>query len=256
MEATLLQRSSGQRVHLRVVGSTLVELLVVIGIIATLAAILLPAMVRGRELSIRVQCQSNLRQIVGACLAYAAENHTYLPSPNWAANDSVYKGPGWLYLPGQTFTPDTVQTGVIWPWLRSESIYKCRLDTGPYPAGSTHIMTSYMMNGAVCGYGYAGAIPSFKVQRFLPDAILIWEADGSSLTGAKFNDGAEYPNEGTTTRHNGGSCVGVVDGHVDWYTAALYKHALSQTPGPLWCNPASPTGQMSITVVPATQTTR
>lgn len=249
MQLTPPQRS----IRPRAAGSTLVELLVVVGIIATLIAILLPAMVRGRELSIRVQCQSNLRQIVGACLAYASENHNYLPSPNWSANDSVYTAAGWLYLPGQTFTADTVKTGVIWPWLKSESVYKCRLDNGPYPAGSTHIMTSYVMNGAVCGYGYAGAIPSFKVQRFRPDAILLWEGDGSSNIGTGFNDGANFPSEGTTARHNHGSSVAAVDGHVDWFTATIYKRVLAQTPGALWCNPASSNGQTSTTLLPATR---
>jgi type II secretory pathway pseudopilin PulG len=252
MELTPLQRSFRRKAA----GSTLVELLVVLGIIATLTAILLPAMIRGRELSIRVQCQSNLRQIAGACLAYASENHNYLPSPNWSGNDSIYAGPGWLYLPGQTFTPDTVKTGSIWPWLKSESVYKCRLDTGPFPAGSTHVLTSYIMNGAVCGYGYAGAIPSFKLTRFRPDAVILWEADGSSPIGAHFNDGSNFPNEGTTVRHNGGSCVAAVDGHVDWYTATLYKKALTQTPGPLWCNPVSATGQTSPSILPATNSSQ
>src|SRR5262245_41719111 len=58
---------------------TLVELLVVIGIIAVLIGVLLPVLnkvqARGRDL----KCQSNLRQIVLAMRGYAEENKGYWP---------------------------------------------------------------------------------------------------------------------------------------------------------------------------------
>jgi prepilin-type N-terminal cleavage/methylation domain-containing protein len=71
-----MQRSSLPRLQR---AFTLVELLVVIGIIAVLISVLLPALARSREHAQSVKCLSNLRQIGIACLQYAQENKGWLP---------------------------------------------------------------------------------------------------------------------------------------------------------------------------------
>jgi prepilin-type N-terminal cleavage/methylation domain-containing protein/prepilin-type processing-associated H-X9-DG protein len=68
-------------------GFTLVELLVVIGIIAILIGILLPTLARAREHAKTAQCLSNLRQIAQAIHFYANE-HKGILVPGWIANDT------------------------------------------------------------------------------------------------------------------------------------------------------------------------
>lgn len=75
---------------------TLVELLVVIGIISVLIAILLPALSKAKLAAKDVRCKSQLRQIVMGLTMYAQEYNGYYPdAPLGRGDPAILKQNGW-----------------------------------------------------------------------------------------------------------------------------------------------------------------
>ena len=116
-------------------GFTLVELLVVIGIIVLLVSILLPALNRARDNVQTTQCLSNMRQIGIAQAAYAMDNEGYaLPAGYLIPNNSL----GWneenyatLLVNAKYLTPPTIRTIADAP--STDSVFFC-------PAGTVNAL--------------------------------------------------------------------------------------------------------------------
>ena len=110
--------------HLGRRGFTLVELLIVIGIVLLLIAILLPVLGKAREQAWLVKCASNERQILMAMFMYADSNRGVLPLPASVQPAISMFGPGQY----------DYQNGTLWPFvgtrdpLARETLFSCPAD--------------------------------------------------------------------------------------------------------------------------------
>jgi prepilin-type N-terminal cleavage/methylation domain-containing protein/prepilin-type processing-associated H-X9-DG protein len=172
-------------------GFTLVELLIVVGIIAVLIALLLPALGKARRAARALQCSNQVRNLWYGFYFYANANDGWLPYgrfENYNNNSGMdlswddmllQENYGSLYYRRLTFN----EVAFFGTALRVPRL-KCPEDSDDSFYGTGWRIT-YAPNGNIMGYGnYTGAFgvskipPTKKMFKLPPDTIIASETRG------------------------------------------------------------------------------
>lgn len=203
-------------------GFTLVELLVVLGIIGVLAAILIPTIGSVRTNAYLSDSQSRIRQILTAAHLYSLDHSGHMPKVATSGQEYADADGGFFLLMDDNGVADLESTALL-PYIETTDIFFARGDDGLKADGTSGRNFSYSFNflinkgelaeGASEPTGFDKALgtvqyqtvlePSKKVMVFEEespnDAFCVWFMDEDRLT----------------DRYNGKGPVGFVDGHVE-----------------------------------------
>jgi prepilin-type processing-associated H-X9-DG protein/prepilin-type N-terminal cleavage/methylation domain-containing protein len=243
---------------------TLVELLVVIGIIALLIAILLPALQKAKEQANKIACAANLRSIGQGLTLYIADWKYYPGHCQFLSGNAVAIFPSRLrkiakltrdvfYCPSQDLsfgwrddrTPGTgkrfaTAADAGWGYEVGEMLLDVQYVKASYAYndwGSNNCQTTPYQRGLgadVKGGFNTGEQKASKVRK---PSEMIAIADSTSLSGWNFNLDPKDPQQIPGRIHNRGCNVLFCDGHVMWYPQKEISQKYREDTGAIRDNP-------------------
>lgn len=211
-------------------GFTLVELLVVIGIIALLISILLPALRRAREQANAVACQSNQRQLMMAFLTFAHDHKNCLPGNFWDRGSRDPEKGCWLLGTTDGQYTRGPESGTIFKYVqRNKGVYRCPSLPEAQP-GSRYGSNGRFDYAAFLVFGGAKLNhikptsefrhPSGnRVERVPTPIVTEEEAEGGINTVNM--EGGHCNTDRIGHRHRGGGYYASVDGSTHWFKEPL-----------------------------------
>jgi prepilin-type processing-associated H-X9-DG protein len=204
--------------------------LVVVAIIAILAAMLLPALNKAKTQAQNTQCLSNLKQLQAAWQMYIGDNGD-VAAPNMydPGDGSITTSPSlpgsWVLGNAQSDqTTSNIQSGVLYPYVKSAGVYHCPSDPStvvgvPGLARFRSYSMSIQFN-SVPGVYLVGPSPVTKLSTLTKPSAFFLFLDENEWS---IDDGVfgTYPAPSTqwlnlvSDRHQQGADLSFVDGHVE-----------------------------------------
>ena len=223
---------------------TLVELLVVIGIIGVLMSLLLPTLAQVRERARETDCRAHLRQLITAFHAFAADHDRTLPGGFYDIDNPAPERKCWL-MGGNRDWRKAPETGTIFPYVKDPGVYRCPSLTGAPGTGAAGKTSNgrfdYSMFLSFAGARLENVRQSARYTRpngqlvHLPTPV-ICEENTDHLNTVN-TEGGHASTDQLGHQHRGGGHYASIDGSVHWFVedrAANTYSWSSQAPSNNW----------------------
>ena len=213
-------------------GFTILELLVVVGIIGVLVTILIPTVYRMREHAASAKCQYNLRVLSTAFIAFAADHDGSLPGSFNTNADPDPDHHDWLLAEvapaGMALWQTGPQSGKIWKYVNNTETYRCMTFSPESPGSGAGSNGKFDYSAFACFAGASLRLLNGQSHMLLADGVtyetyptpLICQEDPSAINRANM-EGRHSNTDQMGHMHHGGNYVAAVDGSAYWVNETI-----------------------------------